>query len=157
MNQPCTEKWLFIGPLLVFQWGYLYFCPTAQRKKRNFKYFVMKKILEVLLCGDHDLRFNTDIDQAQLPDLIPQLTSAAAFTMLTKLWGGNETSVLAMIRALSIADLAVSANRKEMLRNLDICSGQLAQAIQEAREYARKKGATILTFGPGVMPPKMKS
>ncbi len=117
----------------------------------------MKKILEVLLYGDNDIRFNTDIDQAHLGQLIPQLTSDVTMSMLTRLWGGNETAVLAMIRVLAIADLAVSINRKQMLRYLDESSLAMVRAIQEAKREFEKSGGKIIDFAPGVMPPKMKS
>lgn len=45
----------------------------------------MKKILEVLLYGDPDLRFDTDLQQAELPRVIPDHT---------KLWGGKEDMAL---------------------------------------------------------------
>ena len=117
----------------------------------------MKKILEVLLYGEDDLRFNTDLDQSQLFQLIPSITSTAAYTMLTKLWGGKESAVLAMIRCLAIADLAVSVNREEMICYLDDASHMLARSIQEAKEDIERRGGKVLTFGPGVMPPKMTS
>lgn len=55
--------------------------------------------------------------------------------MVTRLWGGNETAVLAMIRALAIADLAVSVNRKQMERN----------------------GEKVIRFAPGVTPSSFKN
>ena len=117
----------------------------------------MKKILEVLLYGDHDLRFNTDLDRSDLRNLIPNLASTAAFTMVTKLWGGKEPFVLAAIRALSIADLGVSINREEMIRQLDECSAMLAKSFQEAKAQFEKNGGKVISFGPGVNPPKMPS
>ena len=117
----------------------------------------MKKILEVLWYGDHDLRFNTDLDQAHLESVIPSLASSALFTMLTKLWGGKESAVLAVIRALSLADLAASSNREEMLRQMDESSRAMVEIFQEARREFEKKGGKIITFGPGVKPPKMPS
>ena len=117
----------------------------------------MKKILEVLLYGDNDLRFNTDLDRSDLRDFIPTLASTAAITMVTKLWGGKEPYVLAAIRALSIADLAVSVNRKEMIRQLDECSEMLVRSFQEAKAQLEKNGGKVITFAPGVNPPKMPS
>ena len=117
----------------------------------------MKKILEVLLYGDNDLRFNTDLDRSDLRDLIPTLASTAAITMVTKLCGGKEPYVLAAIRALSIADLAVSVNRKEMIRQLDECSEMLVRSFQEAKAQLEKNGGKVITFAPGVNPPKMPS
>ena len=79
----------------------------------------MKKILEVLQYGDIDIRFNTDFDPVKNPNVIPDVISRTAFAMVTRLWGGNEMAVLAMIRALAIADLAVSVNRKQMIRDYE--------------------------------------
>ena len=88
----------------------------------------MKKILEVLQYGDTDIRFNTDIDVRKNPNAVMDILSRVAFAMTTSLWGGNEMSVLAMIRTLSIADLAVSVNREEMIHQLDETSAMLARS-----------------------------
>ena len=66
---------------------------------------VMKKILEVLRYGENDIRFHTDLDPTKAPGIIPETTTELAIAMMTTLWGGNELAVLAMIRALAIADL----------------------------------------------------
>ena len=65
----------------------------------------MKKILEVLRYGENDIRFRTDIDPLKDPNVIHETVIELAMAMMTTLWGGNEQAVLAMIRALSIADL----------------------------------------------------
>lgn len=117
----------------------------------------MKKILEVLQYGDHDIRFNTDIDTKKDPDIIPDVIIRAAWAMVTTLWGGNEQSVLAMIRALAIADLGVSVNRKDMVRFLDNASCDLERSMDEAREMARRDGIQIQTFAPGISPNKTRS
>ena len=118
----------------------------------------MKKILEVLQYSDMELRFNTDVDVHKNKEIVLDTMYKAAFTMITKLWGGNELSVLAMIRVLAIADLAVSVNREEMIRHLDEASADLAQAMAQAREEAAKKsGATVITFPPGIGPGFHKS
>ena len=90
----------------------------------------MKKILEVLQYGEMDIRFNTDIDVNKNPEVVLDIVSKVAFSMATKLWGGNELSVLAMIRALSIADLALSVNRKEMIKELDRSSETMARTMK---------------------------
>ena len=112
----------------------------------------MKKILEVLQYGDHDIRFNTDYDVHKDPQVVMELVPMIATAMTTTLWGGNELSVLAMIRSLTVADLGVSVNRKEMVRFLDETS-QLARAMMEAREEMMRSGIHVQTFGPGVSPP----
>ena len=117
----------------------------------------MKKILEVLQYGETDIRFNTDIDTAKNPDIILDIIAKSAFTMMTKLWGGNEQSVLAMIRALAIADLSVSVNRKEMIRQLDETSQMMNKSMKEARKAFEKNGGKMIVFGPGIKPGSVKS
>ena len=117
----------------------------------------MKKILEVLQYSDTDLRFNTDVEVRKNPNIVPETVGRAALTMVTKLWGGNEQSVLAMIRALAIADLAVSVNRKEMIRYLDEASADMARAMVQARKEFEKNGGKIATFPPGIMPSNIKN
>ena len=117
----------------------------------------MKKILEVLQYGEHELRFNTDIDVKQNPEAVHEIIVKAVMTMATKLWGGNEISVLAMIRALSIADLTLSVNRKDMVKHLDRASADYAATLKETEEEMRKHGIDIVKFPPGVQPSDQKS
>lgn len=117
----------------------------------------MKKILEVLQYGDFDIRFNTDIKARKNPDIVPDIISRSAIAMTTTLWGGNEMDVLAMIRALSVADLAVSVNREEMVRYLDESSEMLAKSFIEAREMFEKHGGKVTVFPPNVKPSGTKS
>ena len=117
----------------------------------------MKKILEVLQYSDIDLRFNTDVEVSKNPNIVPETISRAAFTMVTKLRGGNELSVLAMIRALAIADLAVSVNREEMVQFLDDASADMAKVMVEVRREFVKNGGKIVPFPPGVKPSKGRS
>ena len=112
----------------------------------------MKKILEVLQFGDHDIRFDTDLDVQKNPQVVMDLIPKIAMAMSTTLWGGNEMSVLAVIRSLTVADMGVSVNRKEMIEMLDRSSAQLAQAMQAAREAMAREGVEIHTFGPGITP-----
>ena len=77
--------------------------------------------------------------------------------MMTTLWGGNEQAVLAMIRALAIADLGVSVNRRQMVGFLDDASGMLEASISDARKAFEQSGGKIMVFGPGVAPPKSRS
>lgn len=117
----------------------------------------MKKILEVLQYGEMDIRFNTDIKVEGNIEVVPTIVSSVAYSMATHLWGGNELSVLAMIRSLAVADLSLCSNRDKMLRELSQSSTALARAFQEAKQEMEKRGGKILTFGPNIMPPKMKS
>lgn len=118
---------------------------------------VMKRILEVLRYGENDIRFRTDIDPLKDPNIIPKTVTEVAMAMMTSLWGGNEQAVLAMVRALSIADLGVSVNRSQMIGFLDEASEGLATSLQEAREAFEKSGGKVTVFPPGVAPPKSRS
>ena len=100
----------------------------------------MKKILEVLRYGENDIRFRTDIDPLKDPDTVHQTVTELAMAMMTTLWGGNEQAVLAMIRALAIADLGVSVNRRQMVGFLDDASGMLEASIRDARRAFEQSG-----------------
>lgn len=117
----------------------------------------MKKLLEVVEYSDTDIRFYTDVEIEKNPDFVIDVAPRIAFTMFTRLWGGNELSVLAMIRALAIADLAVSVNRKDLVEKLDKASADMARAFRDTEREMRKQGVQIQIFGPGVKPPKAKS
>lgn len=71
--------------------------------------------------------------------------------MATTLWGGNEISVLAMIRALAIADLSVSVNQNEMIEYLRQSSKSLGEAFRLAMENAKRQGRATI-FPPNVKP-----
>ena len=115
----------------------------------------MKTVLQVLQYGDFDFRFKTDFDPHSNPDVILKIISGAAFSMSTTLWGGNEGAVLAVLRSLIIADLAVSVNRKEMIKMMDEQSAAMAKAMREAKKEFEKEGGEVITFAPGIKPPKM--
>lgn len=59
--------------------------------------------------------------------------------MATRLWGGNETSVIAIIRALAIADLTLCVNRKEVIEMLDDLSRMGASALNEIQKELSAK------------------
>ena len=114
----------------------------------------MKKILEVLRYGEHDIRFNTDFDVHKDPEAAMQIAFDCAISMATRLWGGNEDSVLAMLRAVTIADLALSVNREEMVRILDHDSKSLAKVLLMAKKEFEHQGGKVHTFMPSMKPPK---
>lgn len=116
----------------------------------------MKKILEVLEYGKMEIRFKTDIDDLYAitdPDFMPHIIFESAYSMATKLWGGNELSVLAMIRLLAITSLAVCGNREEILENMAHDSKELARVMKEGKEKAREEGIEIIEYPPYMMPP----
>lgn len=108
----------------------------------------MKKILEVIDYGNHDIRFNTDFrekDQGKIPEIISRI----AFTMTTQLRGSTETEVIAMIRALAIADLALCVNRKQMIRSLDESSASFSKILRAALSALEKSGGGKVDLPPG--------
>jgi hypothetical protein len=121
------------------------------------KNFVMKTILNVVRTDDQKIRFETDLDVKKNPDIVLELIEQFSLTMITTLWGGNEQTVLAIIRALAIADLSVSVNRKDMVRFLDETSRMAACALQEAKKDFVRYGGKFVEFAPGVKPGGFKS
>ena len=117
----------------------------------------MKKILEILQYGETDIRFKTDLKPTEKPDTIPGLIAAFSFSMMTSLWGGNELDVMAIIRALAIADLAASVNREEMIEMIDQGSAEFAQLLEETHREFEKNGGKIVRFSPIIQPGKTMS
>ena len=113
---------------------------------------VMKKLLEVVQYDKGDIRFETDVDVMKDLEIVQSTVIDAMFSMTTSLWGGNEQSVLAMLRALTIADLAISVNRKEMIRWLDQASESFGDGFRETQRMLEKRGK-IKVFGAGVKKP----
>lgn len=116
----------------------------------------MKKLLEVIENENGEIRYNTDLKKIDMLKL-QTLSGEFAFSMMTKLWGGNETIVLAIIRNLAIADLAASVNRKEMVEFLDKASETTAKLLNKTIDEMKKSGHVIQYFAPGVKPPKKSS
>ena len=112
----------------------------------------METILKITRDGE-GLNFSTDLDPVSNPELVHEIVIQIAMAMMTTLWGGNEQAVLAMIRAIAVADLGVSVNRKEMVAFLDDASKTLADSIAEARKAYEQSGGTITVFAPGVPRP----
>jgi len=108
------------------------------------------------MYDNKEIRFNTDVNVMKDPSIIHEITMLSMLSMVTKLWGGNEMSVLAIIRALALADLSVSVNRKDMIKSMDTASRQYANAFHETQKELVKRGK-MTVFAPGVKPPKMKS
>lgn len=116
----------------------------------------MKTLLEVVEQNDGMIAFRTGIDLAKQPELIPELTIRIAFCMMTRLWGGNETTVLALIRSLALADLSLSTNRKEMIKLMDDNSASLADAVRKTVKAMERSG-NGKTYPSFITPPKNMS
>ena len=116
----------------------------------------MKKILEVLQYGDGELRFNTDIDVHKNPMAIMDLTVSAMFSMATKLWGGNEQTVIAVIRSLFVADMAISTDRKTVLKGLGYEAEKMGDEFIKMMKTLQDQGKAM-SFPPGVQPPMSKN
>ena len=117
----------------------------------------MKKVLEVLQYGETDFRFNTDFDVKKNPDAVVALMPKIAMAMGTTLWGGNEQSILAVLRAMTVADLSLCVNRKELIKVMDHDSAMLARALEQARQELVRSGGKVHVFGPDVVPPGHRS
>ena len=116
----------------------------------------MKKILEVLQYGDGELRFNTDIDVHKNPMAIMDLTVSAMLSMATKLWGGKEQTVIAIIRSLFVADMAISVDRKTVLNGLGAESENMGEHFMKMMKELQDQGKAM-PFPPGVQPPMSKN
>ncbi|MBO4635316.1 MAG: hypothetical protein J5669_08095 [Bacteroidales bacterium] len=117
----------------------------------------MKKILEVLQDKNGEMHFHTDIDIDKNPSQISDVASMALISMATRLWGGNECSVLSVLRALTMADFALCVRRKELIQELEMNANALINCFQEAQRTFEEAGGTVLLFPPHIMPPKMSS
>ena len=109
----------------------------------------MRKILEVLQSSTGELTFDTDIDVEMDPTAVMDVMSSAIFCMATKLWGGNEGSVTAMIRALFVADMAISSDRDIVMKGLMKEAAQMGKLFNDMMKALEEKGAAQ-RFGPGV-------
>ena len=116
----------------------------------------MKKILEVLQYGEGELRFNTDLDLQKDPMAIMDLTVSAMFSMATKLWGGNEQTVIAVIRSLFVADMAISVDRNGGRNGLEEESERMGEQFMKMMKDLQDQGKAM-SFPPGVQPPSSKN
>ena len=116
----------------------------------------MKKILEVLQSEDGLLRFNTDLDARKDPMAIMDLTVSAMFSMASKLWGGNEQTVIAVIRSLFVADMAISVDRKIVLEGLGKESEVMGEQFMKMIKTLQTQGKAT-SFPPGVRPSSSKN
>ena len=121
----------------------------------NFKLMIMKKILEVLQKAEGELKFNTDLDMQKDPLAIMDLTVNAMFSMATKLWGGNEQTVIAVIRSLFVADMAISTDRKVVLKGLGAESEKMGEQFMKMMKELQNQGKAM-TFPPGMHNPSSK-
>ena len=116
----------------------------------------MKKILEVLQNEDGELRFNTDLNVQKNPKAIMDITISAMFSMATRLWGGNEQTVIAVIRALFVADMAISVDRKIVLNGFGNEAEKMGEEFMKMMKTLYDQGKAI-TFPPGVRLPSTKN
>ena len=116
----------------------------------------MKKILEVIQCDDGQVLFNTDLDVRKNPMVLMDLTARAMFSMATKLWGGNEKTVIAVIRALFVADMAISVDRKIVLKGLGQESETMGEEFMKMMTELQAQGKAM-TFPPDMSSPSSKN
>lgn len=100
----------------------------------------MKKILEVLEYSNTDIRFKTDLDFMQKPQEVMGLIPKLMMSMSAKLFGKEEANIFAVIRALIVSDLALSNNRKQLLKHLDLDSKASGAAFRETMDMMIKAG-----------------
>lgn len=112
----------------------------------------MRKILEVLQSSTGELTFDTDIDVEKDPTAVMDIMSSAMFCMATKLWGGNEHSVIAVIRSLFVADMAISADRDIVSKGLVQEAAHMGKLFDDMMGAMEKKGK-VQSFAPGVPRP----
>ena len=108
----------------------------------------MKKILEVLECSNGELKFNTDVDVIKDPESVIDITGKAIYCMATKLWGGNEHSVIAVIRALFMADMALSPARNIICKGLS----KESEIMYEIFQKSLSQCGQAHIFPPGINP-----
>ena len=116
----------------------------------------MKKILEVLQNEYGELRLSTDLNVQKEPMAIMDLTISAMFSMATKLWGGNEQTVIAVIRSLFVADMAISTNRKIVLKWLGQEADKMGEEFMKMMKELQRQGKGM-SFPPGVLPSMSKN
>ena len=112
----------------------------------------MKKILEVLQDSTGELKFDTDIDVEKDPTIVMDIMSSGMFCMATKLWGGKEGSVIAAIRALFVADMAISADRDLIMKGLGKEAAHMGKIFNGMMEKLQAEGKAQ-SFAPGVPRP----
>ena len=95
------------------------------------------------------MKFRTDINVWKDPMASMDIIQNAMLSMSTMLWGGNEQSVLEMIRSLAIADLALCTNRDEMIEHLKDASRSLADAFNSVLQEEQLRGSVTI-FPPNV-------
>lgn len=112
----------------------------------------MRKVLEVLQSSTGELTFDTDINVEKDLSAVMDITSSAIFCMATKLWGGKEDSVIAVIRALFAADMALSADREVIINGLAQEAEHMGKIFSEMMAAFEAQGK-VQSFGPGTPRP----
>lgn len=112
----------------------------------------MRKILEVLQSSTGELTFNTDINVEKNTTVVMDIMSSAMFCMATKLWGGNEQSVIAVIRALFVADMAISADGEFIMKGIMKEAAHMGKLFNDMMAAMEARGVAQ-SFAPGVPRP----
>ena len=112
----------------------------------------MRKVLEVLQSSTGELTFNTDVDVEKDATVVIDIMSSAMFSMATKLWGGNEQSVIAVIRALFVADMAISADREFIMKGIMKEAAYMGKIFNDMMASMEARGVAQ-SFAPGVLRP----
>ncbi len=117
----------------------------------------MKKILEVIQCDDGELKFNTDVDVRMNPGSVIDLSVKAMYSMATSLWGDNEQAVIAVIRALFVADMAISVDRDIILKGLGERSEEMGEIFIGMMNKLQAQGKATAFYPGRPVPSKERS
>ena len=112
----------------------------------------MRKILEVLQSSTGELTFNTDVDVEKDAIVVMDIMSSAMFSMATKLWGGNEQSIIAVIRALFISDMAISTDGEFIMKGIMKEAAHMGKLFNDMMAAMEARGIAQ-SFAPGVPRP----
>ncbi len=98
----------------------------------------MKKLLEVLQYGECDIRFNTDVDVSD-PMVIVDIAGAAAMSLANTFPGENKSAVIGVLRALYMADLAISDNKDALANDILTVAKRLEIYMDEAVDDIKQR------------------
>lgn len=111
-----------------------------------------KKILEVTMNEKGLLDFKSDLDLRKRSDLLilEQLVPMTAFSIETSLFGTQEQSVTAALRALSLGEICINRNPQTIIKEMGRVADVMVKAIAATNAEMVKKGfATPYVPGKG--------
>lgn len=82
----------------------------------------MKKILEVLQDGDKKIHYSSDLDLTQRPFDVIDLIYNLMFSLANSLPGEERLRIYAVIRSMTLAEVAISGDREEAIEMIKECT-----------------------------------